>query len=187
MVPLPSGVPVAIGGPRSLTPTTRWSNGWGELRIETTPGAGDVVVSIESDSRRSLRLFRKGVGVWRRLPPGEDRSWTLAPGKDGSVEVGVGVMIPEATGAATQAVWPRAFTVEISTKSQGSTRARVPFRVAPFIIPSALEPVDELLIVSHEVTVDSVRSVRGVRGENRARARCSRSRRDGRPVDARHD
>lgn len=44
-------------------------------------------------------------------------------------------------------------------KSHRGTRTRVPFRVAPFIIPSAIEPVDELLIVSHEVTVDSVRSV----------------------------
>ena len=43
--------------------------------------------------------------------------------------------------------------------SQRGTRVRVPFRVAPFIIPSTLDPVDELLIVSHEVTVDPVRSV----------------------------
>ena len=31
---------------------------------------------------------------------------------------------------------------------------------APYVIPSALEPVDELLIVSQPVTADSVRSVR---------------------------
>ena len=103
----------------------------GRLRVETTQAAGDVVVSIESDSRRCLRLFRNGDGGWRRQAPSEDNSWTLAPGKDGAVEVGVGVVIPEARPAAAQAVWPRAFTVEISTKSTQSKRLRVPFRVAP--------------------------------------------------------
>ena len=37
---------------------------------------------------------------------------------------------------------------------------RVPFRVAPFIIPSALEPVEELLIVSLPITAESVREVK---------------------------
>ena len=36
---------------------------------------------------------------------------------------------------------------------------RVPFRVAPLVIPSALDPVDELLIVSQDLTAESVRSV----------------------------
>ena len=99
-------------------------------------------------------------GVWRRLASGEDNTWTLAPEKDGVVEVGVGVVIPDAKPAAAQGVWPRAFTVLISTKSDDGKRVRVPFRVAPFVIPSALEPVDELLIVSQECTDDSVRSVR---------------------------
>ena len=82
------------------------------------------------------------------------------PGKDGVVEVGVGVVIPEGKSAAAQKAWPRAFTVEISTNSKNSPRLRVPFRVAPYVIPSALEPVDELLIVSQPVTDDAVRSVR---------------------------
>jgi len=132
----------------------------GRLRVETSQAAGDVVVSIESDSRRCLRLFRNAAGGWRRQPSSEDHSWTLAPGKDGVVEVGVGVVMPEPRPAAAQAAWPRAFTVEISAKSNPGMRLRVPFRVAPYVIPSALEPVDELLIVSQDVTADSVRSVR---------------------------
>ena len=104
--------------------------------------------------------FAKAQAAWRRQAPSEDNSWTLAPGKDGMVEVGVGVVIPDARPAAAQTVWPRAFTVEISTKSEPGMRLRVPFRVAPYVIPSALEPVDELLIVSQPVTADSVRSVR---------------------------
>lgn len=132
----------------------------GRLRIETTQAAGDVVVSVTSDSHHSLRPFRKDVGGWRRQAPSDDNTWTLAPEKDGVVEVGVGVVIPEARTAAAQAVWSREFTVEISTKSKPSMRQRVPFRVAPYVIPSALEPVDELLIVSQPATADSVLSVR---------------------------
>jgi Protein-arginine deiminase (PAD) len=132
----------------------------GRFRVETTQAAGNVVVSIESDSRRCLRLFRNTASGWRRQAPSEDSSWTLAPGKDGVVELGVGVVIPDARAAAAQAVWPREFTVEISATSENSMRLRVPFRVAPYVIPSALEPVDELMIVSQAVTADSVHSVR---------------------------
>ncbi len=132
----------------------------GRLRVETTQAAGDVVVSIESDSRRCLRLFRNAAGGWRRQAPSEDNSWTLAPGKDGVVEVGVGVVLPDPRPTGPQLAWPRAFTVEVSTKSQPGKRLHVPFRVAPYIIPSALEPVDELLIVSQDVTADSVHSLR---------------------------
>ncbi len=76
------------------------------------------------------------------------------------LELGVGVVIPDARPGGPQPAWPRAFTVEVATKSQPSQRRRVPFRVAPYVIPSALEPVDELLIVSQEVTEESVSSVR---------------------------
>ena len=76
------------------------------------------------------------------------------------VELGVGVVIPEVRAGVAQTVWPRAFTVLIAAKSEQRVRQRVPFRVAPFVIPSPVEPVDELLIVSQAVTTDSVRSVR---------------------------
>ena len=120
--PLPSGSAGRKRWPEKLEADDPVVERLGRLRIETTPAAGDVVVSIESDSRRCLRLFRKGAGGWRRLAPGEDHSWTLAPGKLGVLEVGVGVMIPEARGAAAQAVWPRVFTVEIATKAPDSAR-----------------------------------------------------------------
>ena len=117
-------------------------------------------MTIESENPQCMRLFRNAAGVWRRLASGEDNTWTFAPEKDGVIEVGVGVVIPDAKPAAAQGAWPRAFTVLISTKSDEGVRVRVPFRVAPYIIPSTLEPVDELLIVSQECTDDSVRSVR---------------------------
>jgi protein-arginine deiminase len=159
-VPLPAARAGRDRWPKKLDDDDPLAERLGRVRVETTPAAGDVVVSIASDDRRSVRLFRRGAGGWRREALSEDRSWTLTPGKDGRVEVGVGVMIPDAKGTGAQAVWPRAFTVDISTKSSNGMRLRVPFRVAPYVIPSALEPVDELLIVSQAVTADSVRSVR---------------------------
>jgi protein-arginine deiminase len=158
-VPLPSGHAGRDRWPDRFDADDPMVERLGRLRVETAPGAGDLVISIASESRRSLRLFRKGTAGWRHQAPGENRSWTLAPGKDGVVTVGVGVMLPEAKGDAAQATWPRAFTVEIATDSPDSTPVRVPFRVAPFVIPSALEPVDELLIVAQDHTVASVGEV----------------------------
>ena len=38
----------------------------GRLRVEAIHAAGDIVVSVDSDTRRCLRLFRNDVGGWRR-------------------------------------------------------------------------------------------------------------------------
>ncbi len=92
----------------------------GRLRLETTTEAGAVVVSIESPSRRWLRLYRKTEGGWRRLTPGGDQSWTVGPPQDGVIELGVGVVMPEAKTAGVHPAWPRSFTVLISTKEQRS-------------------------------------------------------------------
>ena len=56
-------------------------------------------------------------------------------------------------------------------KAQPGHRVRVPFRVAPFVIPSALEPVEELMIVSQPVTHDAVQGVRVIRCKNGLEAR----------------
>ena len=159
-VPLPAVNTGRDRWPEKLDAADQVVKRLGRFRVETTQAAGNVVVSIESDSRRCLRLFRNTAGGWRRQAPSEDSSWTLAPGKDGVVELGVGVVIPDARAAAAPSVWPREFIVEISATSENSMRLRVPFRVAPYVIPSALEPVDELMIVSQAVTADSVHSVR---------------------------
>jgi Protein-arginine deiminase (PAD) len=132
----------------------------GRLRVKTTMGDGDVDLSIECENRRCLRLFRKSEGGWRRVAPKENGSWTLAPGAGGMLELGIGVVLPEASSALAQTAWPHEFTAVISTKAQRGRHVRLPFRVAPFIIPSALDPVEELLIVSLPITDDSVSEVR---------------------------
>ncbi len=81
-------VPLARGAgrdrwPERLDANNRIVQRLGRLRVEMTPPAADVVVSIESDHRRSLRLFRNVDGGWRRQASREDHTWTLAPGRMG--------------------------------------------------------------------------------------------------------
>ena len=59
-------------------------------------GHGDVDLSIESENRRCIRLFRQSEGGWRRVAPNENGSWTLAPSADGTLEIGIGVLMSEA-------------------------------------------------------------------------------------------
>jgi protein-arginine deiminase len=132
----------------------------GRLRVEATKGVNDLVLSVDGDSGRFLRLFRRAKGEWRRVAPSKDHSWTVATASDGAVEVGIGVVMPQAGPDGLQPIWPRAFDVVVSTKAQPGQRVRVPFRVPPYVIPSALEPVEELMIVSLAVTHDAVQGVR---------------------------
>jgi len=132
----------------------------GRLRVETAPEAGDLIVSISSENSRCLRLFQKVDHLWRRAAPKEGQSWTLTPGKTGILELAVGVVLPAAKPPEIDLVWPRTFAVEIGPAAPGGNRVRVPFRVAPFLIPSTLDPVEELLIVSQPATADSVEAMR---------------------------
>ena len=62
----------------------------------------------------------------------------------------------------------------------------MPFRVAPYVIPSAIEPVEELMIVSLPLTEDAVEG-EGIRFENAAEAGRARGPGHARPMDAGHN
>ena len=102
VVPLPSGSAGRDRWPEKFDAVDPMVERLGRVRIETTPGAGDVVVSIEIAESPQLAAFSQGSGHMAAAVPAEDRSWTVSPGKDGLVEVGVALMIPEARGAATR-------------------------------------------------------------------------------------
>ena len=128
----------------------------GRLRVETDAGE-ELVAVIKGENTGALRLFRKSGDGWRRVSSDTDVSWRLTPDETGVLELGVAVVLPEAVTGPDEPAWPRAFTFEIGTKSNSARRA--PFRVAPYIIPCALDPVDEIWIVSRSNTIDSVKAV----------------------------
>ncbi len=76
--------------------------------------------------------------------------------------MGIGVLMPEAQRGEPQPTWPRTFDVLVSSQAHRGETVRIPFRVAPCIIPSALEPVEELMIVSLPVTADAVLGIRAL-------------------------
>ena len=158
-VPLPASCAERDALPASVAGGEDIEERLGRLRVETNPGAGGLVISITSENDRCLRLFHKVDRFWRRVAPKEGQSWTLTPGETGILELAIGVVLPAAKPAAIDPVWPRTFAVEIGPAAPGGNRIRVPFRVAPYLIPSTLDPVEELLIVSHPITADSVDAV----------------------------
>ena len=179
--------PVEIDGPTSLTTTTMWWDGWGDCELK--PCRLQVKLSFPSRATAAFAcgLFRKGVGGWRRQTPSEDGTWTLVQAKGEVVELGVGVVIPEAKAAPAQMVWPRAFTVEVSTKSKNTTRLRSPVprgALCHTLGTRAGRGADDRLANCHG---RFGRLSASVCGKNAAQARCSPGRRNVRPVDARHD
>jgi protein-arginine deiminase len=132
----------------------------GRLRVEVKGGA-DVSFSVNGEHAGALRLYQKTDAGWRRAAPEKGLSWTLTANPSGVLEVGVGVVLPEAKAGADEPGWPGAFTVEIARRADGGEPVRVPFRVAPFLIPSPLDPVERMLIVSHANTREAVKALEG--------------------------
>ena len=121
-VPLPARILDRSRLPENLAPGDHIVEKLGRLRVEITRGEGDLVVSIESESSRQLRLFQRANGEWRRLATSKDQSWTLAPEPDGAVEMGIGVLMPEARRGEPQPAWPRKFDVLVSSQAHRGER-----------------------------------------------------------------
>lgn len=131
----------------------------GRLRVEVGDGS-DVTIFLKGENTAALRLYQETEDGWRRLTPNNDLSWTLKANKSAALQVGVGVVLPEAKAGADEPGWPSAFTVEVGTTVEGEGRVRVPFRVAPFLIPSPLDPVEVMLIVSEKTTAEAVKGLK---------------------------
>jgi hypothetical protein len=159
-VPLPTRVAEQSRLPEKSRSGEELSNRLGRLRVETAKTARELLVSIDSGTPRSLRVYCKTAGVWQRVAQNPQQEWAIAAGEDGALELGVGVVIPDARRGGPRVAWPRAFTVQIAARSNPREPIRIPFRVAPYIVPSALDPVERLLMVSQDLTSDSVEAVR---------------------------
>jgi protein-arginine deiminase len=56
--------------------------------------------------------------------------------------------------------WASSFTLEVGLREDDSTTVRIPCRVAPFLIPSPLDPVADVLIVDHKATEATVEAMK---------------------------
>ena len=95
------------------------------------------------------------------MAPSKDQSWTLAPETDGALELGVGVVMPR--GKARRGSADLAASIHRPDLVKGRARpagARAVPRARRTSFPRALEPVEELMIVSLPVTDDAVQGVR---------------------------
>lgn len=155
-VPLPL---LSDGGmvPETLQDQARLAPRLGAIRVESFDPSAELRVAANGDAATAAHLFRLSAGTWRRVAPAGAATWIIRPDAEGPTDLGVGIMLPTATAEAPQPIWPRALTLEIESSG---TVSRVAFRVAPFIIPSALERGHEALIVSRASTAQAVADLR---------------------------
>jgi protein-arginine deiminase len=146
----------------------------GRLRVEADD-CDRITLAWTGAPAGSLRLYRKSDDGWQRTTLDQVATWTIPVDKSGVVDLGVGVALPEGKDSAATA-WPRAFTVEVAGKA-GST-VRVPFRVAPFLIPSSLDPVEELMIVAQAATTESVKALEALSAKTGLKLRVHTSKPD---------
>jgi protein-arginine deiminase len=130
----------------------------GRLRIEARK-ADATTVTIKGEGTDLFQLYRWTAAGWQREAAKTGTSWTLTTDKSGALEVGVGVVLPEARPGVEEPRWPGAFTVEVGTRVDDPKRLRIPCRVAPFLIPSSLDPAEELMVVSQAATGDAVKAL----------------------------
>ena len=69
--PLPARSPDRDRSREKFEPATSSWSGWVDCVSRRPKGAGELVVSIDSDIGRFLRLFRKSKSGWRRMAPSE--------------------------------------------------------------------------------------------------------------------
>ena len=129
----------------------------GLVRIETSEPRASIVVSAAGDGVTALRFYRRTRDGWRRAERNEAGAWTIETDDRGMIEAGIGVVLPEAVDGGEAPTWPGAFTIDINAPTVATQR--IPFRVAPFIIPCALEAADEVLIVARASTADAVKDL----------------------------
>lgn len=125
----------------------------GRLRVDAEPGSR---VTLSTTGGAAVSIFRRTDARWTRASADGDATWTFAVDDSGVLEVGVGVAFPQAPPAADAASWPSAFSVSVRPTSGAEPPIDVPFRVAPFLIPSALDPVEQLWIVGQDRTSAAV-------------------------------
>jgi hypothetical protein len=131
----------------------------GFMRIEAPPG--DVSIIAAGAEPGSIVLFEKTAAGWESMKPdGKAGSWKLKSEQDVNIDLGVGMVLPRATTDLKSPEWPNRFFLEVRVPGKPVAPVRVPVRVTPFIIPSPLDPVEQLLVVAMDETTEGVQDIK---------------------------
>ncbi|MDR3618576.1 MAG: protein-arginine deiminase family protein [Paludisphaera borealis] len=130
------------------------------VRVETPPGAGVLRIACKDIGENRIRLYRRDAHGWLRIKLGPDHVFSLPADGDRVIEIAVAVVYPRSDRPLGRQPWASSFTLEIGLQGAGSTVVRIPCRVAPFLIPSPLDPVADVLIVDHKATEATVEAMK---------------------------
>ena len=129
--------------------------------VENLPAAGVLRIASQDISEHRIRLYRRDSA---RLVADQARSGPrLLPSRwtgTGVTETAVAVVYPKSDRPLGRRPWASSFNLEIGLQGSDSTIARIPCRVAPFLIASSLDPVAEVFIVEHEATKTTVEAMK---------------------------
>lgn len=122
------------------------------VRIDGVRTSESIALRVGEIDAKDIRIYQKTDRAWNRINPDRKGSFLLKSGNDAVIELGLGVALPRAEHANDQQNWPTEFHIAVGDPAADSSVVRVPFRVAPFILPNALDPADEILIADRPST-----------------------------------
>jgi protein-arginine deiminase len=129
------------------------------VRIEGVRAASSVPMRVRGIEASDVRAFRRTNRTWERVLVRDDRTFALKAEDGAAIELGIAIVLP-ANSSQEKISWPTAFQVDIGGGTAESKVITAQFRAAPFIVPSALDPVDEILVVDVPSTKTIVEGLR---------------------------
>jgi protein-arginine deiminase len=123
------------------------------------PPGSTLRLRLDAEATGRVSLFRRQDRQWASL--GAAGAWTvdLEPGTQPRLELGL------AAHSFAHAGWSGDFALAVALEAGdgGKSAAReIPFRVAPFLLASALDPVEEVLVVENARTAGFVAALRPI-------------------------
>lgn len=131
------------------------------VQIETPlPPGSALMLRVDEAARDKASLFEQRAGQW--TPLGANGTWKVDLGAEGQLDTKLGIVAR----SFAQAGWSGHFTVTVALVAGDSLVERsageVPFRVAPFLLASALDPVEEVVVVENSRTAGFIKDLAGI-------------------------
>jgi protein-arginine deiminase len=147
-----------------------------EVRLNTddrTLSLPLLAIEVDLRARGKVQLFRRIASKWSDL--GCSGRWLLDPREGDQCSVTLGVVARAFRGANDETgAWDGAFILTVSAHVPGSDEIAIstlPFLVAPYMLASSLDPVEEVLVVSNSRTADFVEKLQQIIPQTGARLR----------------